>query len=87
MNQKLGFTRNPRFPPARPAGGFQGRVEHRYKWGVGRLPETTTPLKATISGDPEIVINVEPPMAQFSDYRKSLAAQSSPIIHEKHEKE
>lgn len=70
MNHKLSFKRNPRHPPSRPPGGFQGRVEHRYKWGVGKIPEVKQPMKSTLTGDPNIVITVEPPVVQFNEYGK-----------------
>jgi hypothetical protein len=76
MTHKLAFKRNPRHPPSRPPGGFQGRVEHRYKWGVGKIPEVRHPMKATLTSDPSIVVVVEPPVITFTDYRAFLPSNT-----------
>uniref|UniRef100_A0A061QYE1 Deleted in lung and esophageal cancer protein 1 n=1 Tax=Tetraselmis sp. GSL018 TaxID=582737 RepID=A0A061QYE1_9CHLO len=68
MRHRLTFLRNPRFPPSRPPGGFGGRADHRYKWGVGRVPDVPQPMRATLTGDPSIVITAEPPAVNFTGY-------------------
>lgn len=70
MNHKLSFQRNPRFPPSRPPGGHQGSVEHKYKWGIGKIPDVPRPMKSTLTRDPMISIMAEPPVITFSDYRE-----------------